>query len=49
VINTSLAATDASAIPARQRTGIICRRGRHRPIQYLNNIVAIKRRVNAKQ
>jgi transposase-like protein len=37
-----------------QRTGVIGRRCRHRPVQYLNNIIeqdhrAIKKRVNAKQ
>ena len=54
VINTDLAPTYASAIPALQRTGIIGRRCRHQPVQHLNNIIeqdhrAIKKRVNAKQ
>ena len=54
VINTDQAPTYASAIPALQRSGIIGRRCRHRPVQYLNNIIeqdhpAIKKRVNAKQ
>lgn len=54
VVNTDLAPTYASAIPALKRTGIIARRCRHRPVQYLNNIIeqdhrAIKKRVNAKQ
>jgi transposase, IS6 family len=54
VINTDLAPTYASAIPALKRTGIIGRHCRHRPVQYLNNIIeqdhrAIKKRVNAKQ
>ena len=54
VINTDLAPTYTSAIPELQRTGIIGRRCRHRPVQYLNNIIeqdhrAIKKRVNAKQ
>jgi len=54
VINTDLAPTYASAIPDLQRTGVIRRRCRHRPVQYLNNIIeqdhrAIKKRVHAKQ
>ena len=54
VINTDLAPTYASALPELQRTGIIRRRCKHRPVQYLNNILeqdhrAIKKRVNAKQ
>jgi transposase-like protein len=54
VINTDLAPTYASAIPELQRTAVIRRRCRHRPVQYLNNIIeqdhrAIKKRVNAKQ
>ena len=54
VINTDLAPTYSSAIPELQRTGIIRRRCRHRPVQYLNNILeqdhrAIKKRINAKQ
>jgi transposase, IS6 family len=54
-INKNLRApTYTSAIPELQRTGIIRRRSRHRPVQYLNNIIeqdhrAIKKRVNAKQ
>jgi len=52
VINTDLAATCSAAIPELKRTGVIRRRCRHRPVQYLNNIIeqdhrAIKRRVNA--
>jgi len=43
-----------SAIPAVKEEGILRRRCRHRPVQYLNNILeqdhrAIKRRVKAKQ
>ncbi len=54
MINTGLAPTYASAIPTLQRTGVIGRRCRHRPVQYLNNLIehghrAIKKRVNAKQ
>src|SRR5262245_54211023 len=54
VINTDLAPIYASAIPGIKKEGILRRRCRHRPIQYLNNILeqdhrAIKRRVNAKQ
>jgi transposase-like protein len=54
VINTGLAATYSAAIPELKRTGVIRRRCRHRPVQYLNNMIeqdhsAIKRRVNAKQ
>jgi transposase-like protein len=54
VINTDLAPIYGSAIPDIKKEGILCRRCRHRPIQYLNNILeqdhrAIKRRVNAKQ
>jgi transposase-like protein len=54
VINTDLAPTDTSAIPASQRTGVIGRRCRHRSVQYLNNIIeqdhrAIQKRVIAKQ
>ena len=54
VINTDLAPIYGSAIPDIQNDGILRRRCRHRPVQYLNNILeqdhrAIKRRVNAKQ
>ena len=54
VINTDLAPIYGSAIPDIQKEGILRRRCRHRPVQYLNNILeqdhrAIKRRVNAKQ
>src|SRR6266567_1948586 len=43
-----------SAIPDIKKKGTLRRRCRHRPVQYLNNILeqdhrAIKRRVNAKQ
>jgi transposase, IS6 family len=54
VINTDLAPMYTSAIQAIKKEGILRRRCRHRPVQYLNNIIeqdhrAIKRRVNAKQ
>ena len=54
VINTDLAPIYGSAIPAIKKEGTLSRRCRHRPVQYLNNILeqdhrAIKRRVNAKQ
>jgi transposase, IS6 family len=54
VINTDLAATYSSAIPDIKKDGTLRRRCRHRPVQYLNNILeqdhrAIKRRVNGKQ
>ena len=54
VINTDLAPIYTSAIPAIKKVGTLGRRCRHRPVQYLNNIIeqdhrAIKRRVNAKQ
>jgi len=54
VINTDLAPIYSSAIPDIKKEGILRRRCRHRPVQYLNNILeqdhrAIKRRVNAKQ
>ena len=54
VINTDLAPTYTSAIPALQRSGVIAKRCLHRPVRYLNNIIeqdhrAIKKRVNAKQ
>ena len=54
VINTDLAPIYGSAIPAIKKEGTLRHRCRHRPIQYLNNIIeqdhrAVKRRVNAKQ
>ena len=54
VINTDLAPTYGSAIPDIKKEGLLRHRCRHRPVQYLNNILeqdhrAIKRRVNAKQ
>jgi hypothetical protein len=54
VINTDLAPIYGSAIPDIKKDGVLRRRCRHRPVQYLNNILeqdhrAIKRRVNAKQ
>ena len=54
VINTDLAAIYSSSIPEMKKEGSLPHRCRHRPVQYLNNIVeqdhrAIKRRVNAKQ
>jgi len=54
VINTDLAPIYSSAIPNIKKEGILRRVCRHRPVQYLNNILeqdhrAIKRRVNAKQ
>ncbi len=54
VINTDQAPTYNAAIPDIKKEGILRRRCRHRPVQYLNNILeqdhrAIKRRVNAKQ
>jgi transposase, IS6 family len=54
VINTDLAPIYGAAIPGIKKEGILRRRCRHRPVQYLNNILeqdhrAIKRRVNAKQ
>ena len=53
VINTDLAPIYGSAIPDLKKEGTLRRRCRHRPVQYLNNILeqdhrAIKRRVNAK-
>ena len=53
-INTDLAPIYNSAIPELKKDRILHRRCRHRPVQYLNNILeqdhrAIKRRVNAKQ
>jgi transposase, IS6 family len=54
VINTDLAPIYTSAIPAIKKEGALRHCCRHRPVQYLNNILeqdhrAIKRRVNAKQ
>ena len=54
VINTDQARLYDSAIAAVKEEGILRRRCRHRPVQYLNNILeqdhrAIKRRVKAKQ
>ena len=54
VINTDLAPIYNSAIADIKKDGAVRRRCRHRPVQYLNNILeqdhrAIKRRVKAKQ
>jgi IS6 family transposase len=54
VINTDLAPIYGTAIADIKKEGTLRRRCRHRPVQYLNNILeqdhrAIKRRVNAKQ
>jgi transposase, IS6 family len=54
VINTDQAWIYGSAIPAVKEEGTLRRCCRHRPVQYLNNILeqdhrAIKRRVKAKQ
>ena len=54
VINTDLAPIHGSAIADIKKEGTLRSRCRHRPVQYLNNIIeqdhrAIKRRVNAKQ
>ena len=54
VINTDQAPIYSSAIPDIKKEGTLRRRCRHRPVQYLNNILeqdhrAIKRRVKAKQ
>jgi transposase, IS6 family len=54
VINTDQARLYGSAIAAMKAEGTLRRRCRHRPVQYLNNILeqdhrAIKRRVKAKQ
>ena len=54
VINTDLAPIYSSAIPDSKKEGTLRKRCRHRPVQYLNNILeqdhrAIKRRVKAKQ
>ncbi len=54
VINTDQAPIYGATIPDIKKEGTLRRRCRHRPLQYLNNILeqdhrAIKRRVNAKQ
>ena len=54
VINTDQAPIYGSAIADIKKEGTLRRRCRHRPVQYLNNILeqdhrAIKRRVNAQQ
>ena len=54
VIKTDLAPIYSAAIADIKKEGTLRRRCRHRPVQYLNNILeqdhrAIKRRVNAKQ
>jgi len=54
VIDTDLAPIYGSAISDIKKEGALRRHCRHRPVQYLNNILeqdhrAIKRRVNAKQ
>ena len=54
VINTDQARLYGSAIAGVKEEGTLRRRCRHRPVQYLNNILeqdhrAIKRRVKAKQ
>jgi IS6 family transposase len=54
VINTDKARLYGSAIAALKEEGTLRRRCRHRPVQYLNNILeqdhrAIKQRVKAKQ
>ena len=54
VINTDQARLYGSVIAGMKKEGILRRRCRHRPVQYVNNIVeqdhrAIKRRVKAKQ
>ena len=54
VINTNQARISDSAIPAVKEVGTLRRRCRHRPVQYLNNVLeqdhrAIKRRMKAKQ
>jgi transposase, IS6 family len=53
VINTDRAPIYSAAIADIKKKGILCRRCRHRPVQYLNSILeqdhrAIKRRVNPK-
>ncbi len=54
VINTDRAPIYGSAIADIKKEGVLRHRCRHRPVQYLNNILeqdhrAIKRRINAKQ
>jgi transposase-like protein len=54
VINTDRAPIYSAAIPDLKKEGTLRRSCRHRPVQYLNNILeqdhrAIKRRVNAQQ
>jgi transposase-like protein len=54
VVNTDLASIYSSAIPDSKREETLRTRCRHRPVQYLNNILeqdhrAIQRRVTAKQ
>jgi transposase-like protein len=54
VINTDLAPTYPAAIAGLQRSGNLPRRCRHRPVQYLNNIVEqdhrfVKKRIVPKQ
>ena len=54
VINTDRARRDGAAIASMKQEGILQRRGRPRPVQYVHNIVepdhrAITRRVNATQ
>jgi IS6 family transposase len=54
VINTELAPIYSSAIPDSKKEGTLRNCYRHRPVQYLNNVLeqdhrASKRRVNAKQ
>ena len=54
MINTDLAPIYSSTIPDSKKEGTLGKRCRHRPVQYLHNILeqdhrAIKRRVNAKQ
>jgi IS6 family transposase len=54
VINTDLAPIYGSAIPDIKKEGTLTSRCRHRPVQYLNNVLeqdhrAIKRRVQAQQ
>ena len=54
VINTDQARLDGSAISGVKKAGLLRRRCRHRPVQYVNNILepdhrAIKRRVKATQ
>src|SRR4030095_13139211 len=54
VINTEFAPIHSPAIPTIKKEGVLRGRCRHRPVQYLNNIIeqdhrAIKRRIRAKQ